>query len=249
MSEQAQFWADSWDTITSTARKPIWGNSYEIYKTPKPAQDQTLPLPAAPTSDLEYHAQWSAENVKRTTLASESMRDNENLIGLINENIPRARFNRYNLEVYLTIAELYRQNLAMINGIRQMDRALAAASNVKASDPKRATAEVDKALDIAKLIWRDRNEVLKNSETTWYKSWFPRVSAANSRRFLHELDDVKDHLPDRTVDLSYLVYREKLLPFGEWVSAIRSARNQFAAAHHLPPVDQSFNWSESRTDN
>ena len=88
MSEQAQFWADSWDTTTSTARKPIWGNSYEIYKTPKPAQDQTLPLPAAPTSDLEYHAQWSAENVKRTTLASESMRDNENLIGLINENIP-----------------------------------------------------------------------------------------------------------------------------------------------------------------
>jgi hexosaminidase len=247
MSEQAQFWADSWDTTTSTARKPIWGNSYEIYKTPKPAQDQTLPLPAAPTSDLEYHAQWSAENVKRTTLASESMRDNENLIGLINENIPRARFNRYNLEVYLTIAELYRQNLAMINGIRQMDQALAAASNVKARDPKRATAEVDKALDIAKSIWRYRNEVLKNSETTWYKSRFPRVSEANGRRFLHELDDVKDHLPDRTVDLSYLVYREKVLPFGEWVSAIRSARNQFAAAHHLPPTDQTFSWNEFGT--
>ena len=94
-----------------------------------------------------------------------------------------------------------------------MDLALASASKLKARDPKRATAEVDKALDIAKAIWRYRNEVLKNSETTWYKSWFPRVSEANGRRFLHELDDVKDHLPDRTVDLSYLVYREKLLPF------------------------------------
>ena len=247
MSEQAQFWADSWDTIPSSARKPIWGNSYEIYQKPKPAQDQTLPLPTAPTSDLEYHAWWSEENAKRIALTSESMRDNENLIGLINENIPRAHFNRYNLEVYLTIAQLYRQNLAMIDGIRQMDLALAAASRLKAQDPTKATAEVDKALAIAKSIWRDRNEVLKQSETTWYKSWFPRVSEANGRRFLHELDDVKDHLPDRTVDLSYLVYREKLLPFGDWVSAIRSARNQFAAAHHLSPSDETFDWSELTT--
>ena len=62
--------------------------------------------------------------------------------------------------------------------------------------------------------------------------------------FLHELDDVKDHLPDRTVDMSYLVYREKLLPFGDWVNAILSARNQFAAAHHLPARDERFDWSD-----
>jgi hexosaminidase len=247
MSEQAQFWADSWDVTPSTARKPIWGNSSEIYKTPKPAHDQMLPLPTAPTSELEYHAQWSEENAKRIALASESMRDNETLIGLINQNIPRADFNRYNLEVYLTIAQLCRQNLAMIEGIRQMDMALAAASRLKAQDPKKATAQVDKALDIARSIWRDRNEVLQQSEATWYTSWFPRVSEANGRHFLHELDDVKDHLPDRTVDLSYLVYREKLLPFGAWVDAVRSARNQFAAAHHLPLAHDSFDWNDSRT--
>jgi hexosaminidase len=248
MSEQAQFWADSWDTTPSKARKPIWGNSYEIYKTPKPAYDQTLPLPPAPTSDLEYHAGWSDENAKRIALTSESMRDNENLTGLINENIPLARFNQYNLEVYLTIAQLCRQNLAMIEGIHQMDVALAAGSNLRTRDAEKAVAEVDRALDIANSIWHDRNAALKDSETIWYKSWFPRVAEANGRTFLHELDDVKDHLPDRTVDLSYLVYREKLLPFGAWVNAIRSARNQFAAAHHLPLVNETFDWSELRAD-
>ena len=52
----------------------------------------------------------------------------------------------------------------------------------------------------------------------------PRVAEANGRRFLHELDDVKDHLPDRTVDMTYLVYRELLLPFGDWVEQVRAAR-------------------------
>jgi hypothetical protein len=247
MSEQAQFWADSWDTVPSTARKPIWGNSYEIYETPRPAHDQVLPLPMAPTNDLEYRAWWTEENARRIALASDSMSDNENLIGLINENIGRARFNRYNLEVFLTIAQLYYQNLAMIDGIRRMDQALAAAANLKARDPKKAVGEVDRALSIAKSVWSERNEVLKSAETTWYKSWMPRVAEANGRRFLHELDDVKDHLPDRTVDLSYLVYREKLLPFGQWVNAIRSARNDFAAAHKLPPSTDTFDWSATST--
>ena len=247
MSEQAQFWADSWDSIPSTARKPIWGNSYEIYKTPQPAHDQALPLPMAPTNDLEYRAWWTEENAKRIALASASMSDNENLIGLINENIPRARFNRYNLEVFLTIAQLYRQNLAMIDGIRRMDVALAAASKLKARDPKRAISEVDSALDIAKSIRRERKAALQNCEATWYKSWMPRIAEANGRHFLHELDDVKDHLPDRTVDLSYLVYRETLLPFGNWVDAIQSARNQFAAAHHMPASKETFDWNGTST--
>ena len=72
----------------------------------------------------------------------------------------------------------------------------------------------------------------------------PRVAEANGRRFLHEVDDVKDHLPDRTVDMSYLVYREKLLPFGDWVKAIASARNEFAAAHQLPATNERFDWDD-----
>ena len=43
MSRQAQFYADSWETAPSTARKPILGNSAGIYATPRPANDQTLP--------------------------------------------------------------------------------------------------------------------------------------------------------------------------------------------------------------
>jgi len=242
MSGQAQFWSDSWDEIQSTARKPIWGNSYGIFNPPQPAHDQTLPLPPAPSEDLSYSSDWAAKNAKRLSLASDSMADNDALLGLLHENLRLARFHRYNLDVYLSIAQLCRQNLEMLDGIRRIDALLAAAASQRRSNPKEAVESVDQALEIARQIRRERNRVLRDTEATWYKSWFPRVAKANGRTFLHELDDVKDHLPDRTVDMSYLVYRETLLPFGAWVTKIQGSRNRFAAANGLPARNEAFDW-------
>jgi hexosaminidase len=244
MSEQAQAWSDSWETTPSTARKPIWGWSYGIYKTPQPAKDQTLPLPPALANDLTYTSSWAGENARRIALASQALYSNDALLGLLNENILRSQFNRYNLEVYLSIANLCRQNFSMIAGIQSMDAELIAANKIRESDPKHALGDVDLALDTATSIWSRRNQALEDAVNTWDKSQFPRVSDANGRHFLHELDDVKDHLPDRTVDMSYLVYRETLLPFGEWVNAIAAARNQFATAHHLPVREYRLAWDD-----
>jgi hypothetical protein len=58
------------------------------------------------------------------------------------------------------------------------------------------------------------------------------------------MDDVKDHLPDRTVDMRYLVYRELILPFGEWVENVRAARNQYAQTHSLPLNNSRFDWKD-----
>jgi hexosaminidase len=244
MSDQAQSWNDSWDPTESKARKPIWGSSYAIFNPPHPAHDQTLPLPSAPDSTLNYSSAWSKENSRRIALTLQAEQQNQVLLGLLHENIQRAQFNRYNLQVYLTIADLCHQNLTMIVGIHRMDVDLASASQVKEKDPKAALSAVDSALDTATSIWQQRNEVLKNSVATWDERWFPRVEEANGRRFLHELNDVKDHLPDRTADMSYLVYREKILPFGEWVNAIAAARNQFAAAHNLPTRNYRLAWDD-----
>ncbi len=242
MSYQAQSWSDSWDTAPSNARKPIWGGPYEIYKTPLPASDQTLPLPPASSPDLGYHSEWSVQNAKRIQLAIDGLRQNENLKALLEENLERSQFNHYNLEVYLSIANLYRQNFDMISGIHDMDLDLAAADKVKTVDPKTALEDVDRALNTATVIWKERNEVLQNTITTWGVSWQPRVAEANGRIFLHELDDVKDHLPDRTVDMSYLVYRETLLPFGTWVNSIATVRDQFAVAHKFAVRKYQMSW-------
>lgn len=187
MSAQAQFWSDSWETGPSHSRKPIWGNSNSIFNPPRPAHDQFLPLPPA------------RDNSRRLELAKEFLKQNDELRGLLTRNLQLADFNRYNLEVFRSIADICRHNLTLLTSLDRLD------------------------LNVADSLREDRDAVLRGVTRVWYKSWYPRVAQANGRRFLHEFDDVKDHPADRTVDLTYLLQRESLLD--DWIEQLRSARS------------------------
>lgn len=199
-----------------------------------------------PDGNLAFSSAWSNDNAKRLALAAEATRQNDTLLGMLAENIRTVQFNRYNLEVYLSVANLYRQGFDMIAGIHHMDALLTSAARKREQDPARALSDVDSALDGVGSILRQRNQALQNAVDTWDVVSFPPVADANGRHSFFELDDVKDHEADRTVDLSYLVYREKILAFGEWVNAILASRNQYATAHHLPARDIRWNWDDIR---
>ncbi|MDQ2900052.1 MAG: beta-N-acetylhexosaminidase [Acidobacteriota bacterium] len=243
LSEQAQFWSDSWETVPSTARKPIFGNSYAVFNPPHPAKDQTLPLPPLPSvADLRLPSDWERGNARRMELAAEFRSANDELGGLVLENLRRATRNRYTLDVFNAITALCRQNLDLLGALSQINADLVAASTSK--EPKAAVAHLDRALDSAAQIRLERNRVLREATAAWYKSWLPRVSEANGRRFLHEVDDVKDHLPDRTVDMSYLVYRELQLPMQAWADELAGIRNRYAESHGLPRREFRFSWAD-----
>jgi hypothetical protein len=249
MSTQAQFWSDSWDTLQANARKPIWGNSNGPFDPPRPARDQSVPLPSVPKADLSYDSAWQTQNARRLQLASEILPENDELLGLLHGNLPLADLNTYNLEVFLSIAQLCRHNLEMLQSIGRIDGLLRSAADAAAKNqPKQAVTSLDQVLQQVRNLRSSRNAVLADATQTWYKSWLPRVPEANGRKFVHELDDVKDHLPDRTVDMSYLVYRELRLPFGEWVDQVRAVRNQYAQAHGLPARNESFLWQDLKPE-
>jgi hypothetical protein len=247
MSEQAEFWDDSWDRVASGARSPIWGNSDHIFEPPRPAHDQTLtdlPVSSAPLLQLGHN--WRLENQRLLELAGKSLQQNGELIDLLGANLERVEFNRYNLEVFLSIAGLYRQNLQMILALGRMndllESAATAAARAEAAD---AVASIDQALDLAASLRQERNAALQDATATWYKSWFPRVAEANGRRYLDEVDNVKDHHPVRTIDMSYLVYRELLYPLGDWARKVQNARNQYAEAHNLAVREGELNWKDT----
>jgi hypothetical protein len=163
-------------------------------------------------------------------------------------NMARVGFNRYNLEVFLSIANLYRQNLVMLQDLGRISTSLEAAQAAAGrSEADKALAALDRALNVAENIRQYRNQVLQNATDTWYKTWFPRVPEANGRRFLNAVDDVKDHQPVRTVDMSYLVYRELLYPLDNWAKLVVEARNQYAAAHQLPARSFSLDWKDTHS--
>ena len=248
MSEQAQFWTDSWETGPSGARTPIFGNSYGVFNPPRPAHDQYLPLlPVPEPGVLRLPYDWNLENQKRMELAGKYLAQNDELLNLLTTNLAQIQLNRYNLEVSLSIAHLYRQNLIMLRDLGRIVEALASAqASAGRGQAERAVASIDRALAIAENIRQYRNQALQDATATWYKSWLPRVAEANGRKFLDKVDDVKDHQPVRTVDMSYLVYRELLYPLGEWADQVIAARNRYAQTHNLPMSHDKLNWVDTK---
>jgi hypothetical protein len=84
MSEQAQFWSDSWEPGPSS-RKGLFGNSEGVFNPRRPVKDQTLPLPPAPGPGLKGRAPdggWRSDNARRLQLAADAVADNDELLGL-----------------------------------------------------------------------------------------------------------------------------------------------------------------------
>jgi hypothetical protein len=115
-------------------------------------------------------------------MAEEFLTSNDELLDVIHANMRQVEFQHYNLEVYLAIAQLFRQNLHML---------------------------------------RDLNEIS------------------------NEVDDAKDHLPVRTVDMTYLIYRQLLYPMEDWAQKTLAVRNQYAKANHLFLREFRLDWKNT----
>jgi hypothetical protein len=252
MSTQAQFWATSWDTRPSGELPPVFGYSYGIG--PFVPQAQTLPLPGVPEPVyLQLGQNWASEHSKRTELATNSLSENDELLNLLYTNLTSVQFNRYNLEVYLSIARLCRENLLMLTGLAEMntglEKAQEHAAHLHFSD---AISELDHVVDRARKIRDDRNQALADVTVTWYKTWFPRVREANGRHVPSEPQNFVDTQPSesarrRQEGLLYLIDREFMLPLGSWVNRVQNVRNRYAAAHGLPARGGQFDWEDTKT--
>jgi hypothetical protein len=247
MATQAQFWETSWDTIP-WGDKPEFSGSWGIppsaehIEPPSPKHIETLPLPPVPAPQyLVLKPGWTqaADNARRVQLIPQALAENSELLNLLHENLQHVEFNRYNLEVFLSIAHLYRQNLLMLQDLALMNESLEAAQTVASKlQYADAVAALDQALDRALGIRDARNQALGEATEVWYKSWFPRVREANGRRYVGS---------DLSLGLKYLIEREFTLPLGDWVSQVQAVRNQYASAHGVSARNQSFDWQDTTT--
>jgi hexosaminidase len=252
MSAQTQFFATSWDRQPSAKLPLIFGYSYG--KGPFAPQVETLPLPSVPTPGyLRLSGNWSEANSRRVNLAEKFLVQNDELMNLLYANIPAVQFNHYNLEVYLSIAQLCRQNLLMLKGLDQINRDLETAQQQAGLlHYPEALQALDAALDTGAGIRDERNQTLQNVTSTWYQTWFPRVREANGRHVAEEPQPFVDMATSldarrRQEGLKYLIDREFLLPLGNWVNQVQAVRNAYADAHKLPTRQDQFDWQDTTT--
>ena len=76
--------------------------------------------------------------------------------------------------------------------------------------------------------------MLRQLTGTWEKSRLPRNAPAGGRKFLHVMDDVKDHFADRKTDLSYMTAPEESIELEAWCDKLGEIMRSYAKSQSLP---------------
>ncbi|MCX6624627.1 MAG: hypothetical protein NTY38_26915, partial [Acidobacteria bacterium] len=66
------------------------------------------------------------------------------------------------------------------------------------------------------------------------KSRFPKGQSVGGRKFVHVLDDTKDHFADRTADLGYMMMPERQIGLDPWLKRLYSTIQDYAKQHNVP---------------
>jgi hexosaminidase len=236
LQRQARFFEGSWDRVVSRVRGPGYGNSYGkgIGTT---RYDQTLPRPALPAlPGLDFTPIYNSGRYgKLVDSARTAAIENDLLMHRIQENIGRAERNRYNLEVLLSLAEFTGHQSRLILGLRSIeDRLQAARDAAQKASHEQALGQLVAAYGQGREIIAGRKDVFANLKRTWEKSRYPKGQEVNGRKFVHVLDDVKDHWADRRADLSYMIAPEESIGLEKWMEQMGTAIQEYARTHNLP---------------
>ena len=232
---QARFFEASWDHQYSKVRGPAYG--YSAAKRPVTRTDLTLLPPSLPklgSPDLAIAPGFAQRYRKTLDQVPQRRLENDRLVAALMENLPRARRNRYNLEVLLSIARLVRHHLDMLAAVEQAEAQLVAAH--AADKEGRRPAAVGLMVDAHKkvrAVVEDLPDVFGRLTAVWEKSQFPKNAPAGGREYLFVMDDVKDHFADRRVGLEYMIAPEESMELGKWCDGLADVIRQYAAQHNL----------------
>ncbi|HUU27785.1 MAG TPA: beta-N-acetylhexosaminidase [archaeon] len=233
--EGARFFEDGWDRVTSKERGPAYGNSRGKGIGTRRI-DLTLDTPPLPSADnLSLEPAFSRKYGKLLDEAARMKMENDRLIALLSRSITQVERNRYNLEVFLTIAYMERYFIkTMLELARAEESLLEAARADSGGDPAIAVAHLVEASARVKelLDWGDW--MCKKFKDTWEKSRYPKGRSVGGKHFVHILNDTKDLLADRRPGLEYMIAPFERMELPGWRAGLVKTIKEYAARHNVP---------------
>jgi hypothetical protein len=226
LDKLARFWTNSWDQAPSK-RGPSYKRQWH------PRHDRVISLPSVPDPDNLDNRPHFRRTYGQLLTEAAAMKD---VLGrareILAENLGRTNRNRYSLEVFLSVAAIFGDFIAMLEALAEAETRLDAArehvGNVKF---KQAGAELDAAVELVRGYVADREEMFKALTATWEKGRYPKGRSVDGRDFVHIQDDTKDHHADWTVDLGYLIKPSRDLDLEAWADSLEKVAAEFRRLH------------------
>ncbi|MFB3828277.1 MAG: beta-N-acetylhexosaminidase [Bryobacteraceae bacterium] len=231
LQQQAQGWGRTWDRVTSRVRGPGYGNSYGKGRGTE-RRDMTLAAPALPAMpDLALKPVFGEKYAKFIAEARERIPENERCVLALHDNLGRVDRNHYNLEVYLALANFMGHHWRLLAGLADAEKRLETA---RQSEPRIAVGHMVAAHNAVENLRKQGEEIFAGLTAVYEKSRFPKGRSVGGRKFVHILDDTKDHWADRTPDLGFMAAPERSIGLEKWAKDLSTVIHAYAALHKIP---------------
>jgi hypothetical protein len=233
--EGAQFFGSGWDQVTSTERSPGYGNSNGKGIGTR-RTDDILRLPEIPgEGTLRISANFTTEYKELIAGAGSMKVKNDELINNLTRYTGQVERNRYNLEVYLSIAYLERYFINTIIALRDAESFMLRAQSAAAEGrPSNAVANLVEASNCVSSLMAWGSWMWQNLTETWEKSRFEKGRSLDGRDFVHVPDDVKDHWADRRKGLDYMIAPFQRMDLPGWRSRLNQRIRSYASDNNVP---------------
>lgn len=235
LQRQTRSWQRTWDRVVSRVRKPGYGNS-DAPGVGTARHDLTLSAPPLPDpTTLAFQPQFSVKYKNLIAEAPAQSLQNDQLRQALTSNILRASRNQYNLEVFLSLARFTGHHWDLLTSIGQAERDLVqAAAQAAKKRPAQAVGHLVAAHNRIARIEQESADVRRYLTAVFEKSRFPKGQEVAGRKFVHVLDDTKDHWGDRTPDLGFMFVPEKSIGLAEWRAQLGKITNDYAKRNNVP---------------
>jgi len=235
MQDQARFWQDAWSHVPSKVRRPGYG--YSQAKRPVGRTDLSLSPPALPKlPDLTMQDGFRTRYAKLLAEVPGKLRVNRALAARLHANVGKARRNRYNLEVFCSLAGFERGLLDLLSAVAAAEEWLTQAPRVaKAGKHDQAVALMARAHGRVAAALAAQRRAYRSMVAVWEKARYPRNAPAGGTKFIHVMDDVKDHFADRRADLSYHMAPIESIGLDAWCAGLAKIIRAYAASHNVKP--------------
>jgi len=135
----------------------------------------------------------------------------------------------------------------MLLGLKEVEKLCIEASKeaYAENDPRGAVGRLTAAHNLVAKILTDRERMWQNLKAVWEKSRYEKGRSVGGRKFVHILDDLKDHFADRRPGLEYMLAPYERIALEEWNSKLAEFTRDYARVrgfvyYHLRPPSRSL---------
>jgi hypothetical protein len=172
-------------------------------------------LPDLPRGDnLEFDPFWNVRYGEMVESSAEIIKKMDRAITICQSNLARNVKNPYDMEVFLSIADLIKHTGQTYLDLSMLESAITKAHNQRFLDHQAAYRYLEEAENIAMEQLARREKVFNFLVNTWEKVRLPKGLSTENNKYFHRQDRAR-HFANRKANMTYLIYDEQLLGLEE----------------------------------